>query len=297
MFKFVHAKTAADIIDPSTTLGIEITVPEIAGLCGLGNIDGQHGHSSTLRAEHFSVIEYAGGSARYVPFGPAEMAGRAAIEVAMSVPRFLPDRYACPHCGSDRYGSGCTENASAACVGGHVPPFTMATSRPDLDSIGAMAEFVLRELDLDRAVDTALVSAIAAADSFRPAAEWAPSPLPTEEKPWPRGAASVDSTPGVAHLGLICSPRRGDFTETKESLEFFLAAIDEYEQKISTWRVDIATWIERFPVWVDRASIFLTFFLLWFGLSQFGLILHGLSLRRGDDPLEGLREAFRKPSE
>ncbi|HRQ22415.1 MAG TPA: hypothetical protein PLF42_03210 [Anaerolineales bacterium] len=86
----------------------------------------------------------------------------------------------------------------------------------------------------------------------------------------------------------------GDFTETKASLEFFLAAIDEYEQKISTWRGDIATWIERFPIWADRASIILTVFLLWFGLSQFGLILHGLSLRRGDDPLDALREALAK---
>lgn len=87
----------------------------------------------------------------------------------------------------------------------------------------------------------------------------------------------------------------GDFTETKESLEFFLAAIDEYEQKISTWRADLAAWIELFPIWVDRASILLTVFLLWFGFSQFGLILHGLGLRRGDDPLEALREALKKP--
>ncbi len=86
----------------------------------------------------------------------------------------------------------------------------------------------------------------------------------------------------------------GDFTETKESLEFFLAAIDEYELKISTWRGQIAEWIELFPGWVDRASIILTVFLLWFGFSQFGLLLHGLSLRRGDDPLEVLREYLRK---
>lgn len=89
----------------------------------------------------------------------------------------------------------------------------------------------------------------------------------------------------------------GDFAETKESLEFFLAAIDEYQQKISTWRADIAAWIERFPVWVDRASIILTVFLLWFGFSQFGLILHGLSLRRGDDPLEVLKTLRTEPFE
>lgn len=89
----------------------------------------------------------------------------------------------------------------------------------------------------------------------------------------------------------------GDFTETKASLEFFLAAIDEYQLKIFAWRGEIAVWIQLFPAWVDRASIFLTFFLLWFGFSQFGLILHGLSLRRGDDPLDVWRDVFRKPSD
>jgi len=47
--------------------------------------------------------------------------------------------------------------------------------------------------------------------------------------------------------------------------------------------------IEALPTWIDRASISLTIFLLWFSLSQFGLLLHGLSLRRGNDPLEVLR--------
>ena len=42
-------------------------------------------------------------------------------------------------------------------------------------------------------------------------------------------------------------------------------------------------------MWIDRASLSLTFFLLWFGLSQFGLLLHGLNLRRGQNPLAVLR--------
>jgi len=45
---------------------------------------------------------------------------------------------------------------------------------------------------------------------------------------------------------------------------------------------------EDLPTWIDRTSISLTLFLLWFGLSQFGLLLHGLSIRRGNNPLEGL---------
>jgi hypothetical protein len=38
----------------------------------------------------------------------------------------------------------------------------------------------------------------------------------------------------------------------------------------------------------------LTVFLLWFGFSQLGLILHGLNLWRGNDPLSPVREMFKK---
>lgn len=88
-----------------------------------------------------------------------------------------------------------------------------------------------------------------------------------------------------------------DFTETRESLEFFLAEIEIYQDKVDGWRAQVALLIESLPGWVDNASIWLTIFLLWFGFSQFGLILHGLSLRRGDDPLDVWREFFRKSSD
>jgi hypothetical protein len=55
----------------------------------------------------------------------------------------------------------------------------------------------------------------------------------------------------------------------------------------------VADLIEKTPKWIDQASIILTIFLLWFGLSQFGLILHGLNIRRGHNPFNVLR---RKPA-
>jgi hypothetical protein len=85
----------------------------------------------------------------------------------------------------------------------------------------------------------------------------------------------------------------GDFSETRESLEFFLTEIEIYQEKVDGWRAQVGTLIESVPGWVDSASIGLTIFLLWFGFSQFGLLLHGLSLRRGDDPLEVLLEYLR----
>ncbi len=81
----------------------------------------------------------------------------------------------------------------------------------------------------------------------------------------------------------------GDLTETRDSLQNFLTSIKDYEAKVAGWRKQVATLIEGAPRWIDQASIALTIFLLWFGLSQFGLILHGLNIRRGGDPLLVLR--------
>ena len=81
----------------------------------------------------------------------------------------------------------------------------------------------------------------------------------------------------------------GYLTETRDSLEGFLAAIKDYEVKVTHWRELVASLTEGAPRWIDQASIALTVFLLWFGLSQFGLILHGLSMKRGGDPLLVLR--------
>jgi len=81
----------------------------------------------------------------------------------------------------------------------------------------------------------------------------------------------------------------GDLTETKESLQNFLSSIQEYEKKVTGWRERVTDLKEGTPRWIDQASIVLTIFLLWFALSQFGLILHGLSLQYGDNPLWLLR--------
>lgn len=81
----------------------------------------------------------------------------------------------------------------------------------------------------------------------------------------------------------------GDLTETRNSLENFLAAIKDYELKVKDWRAQVADLLESLPIWIDRASLSLTFFLLWFALSQFGLFLHGRLLLRGQNPLDVLR--------
>jgi chromosome segregation ATPase len=82
----------------------------------------------------------------------------------------------------------------------------------------------------------------------------------------------------------------GDLSGTRESLQNFLASIQEYEQKVAGWRQQAADLKTNAPKWIDQASIALTIFLLWFGISQFGLVLHGMSMRRGGDPLLALRK-------
>lgn len=81
----------------------------------------------------------------------------------------------------------------------------------------------------------------------------------------------------------------GDLTETRDSLQTFLTAVEEYQTKVGDWRTQIADLIERIPKWLDRTSISLTVFLLWFGLSQFGLLLHGRMILRGQNPLDLLK--------
>jgi F0F1-type ATP synthase membrane subunit b/b' len=81
----------------------------------------------------------------------------------------------------------------------------------------------------------------------------------------------------------------GDLTETRTSLQTFLAAIQDYEKKIASWREQDKTVLEGAPRWIRETSIGLTIFLIWFALSQFGLLLHGLSLQAGGDPLAVLR--------
>ena len=82
----------------------------------------------------------------------------------------------------------------------------------------------------------------------------------------------------------------GDLTETRTSLQNFVSYIQDYEKKVTGWRAQDKDLLERAPGWINQASIILTVFLLWFGLSEFGLLLHGLNIQRGVDPLEVLRK-------
>ena len=88
----------------------------------------------------------------------------------------------------------------------------------------------------------------------------------------------------------------GDLTQTRDSLQSFLSAIQDYEKKVARWRAQGTEVLENAPRWIDQASIILTVFLVWFGLSQFSLLMHGIAMQRGVDPLQKIwRERHHNP--
>lgn len=90
----------------------------------------------------------------------------------------------------------------------------------------------------------------------------------------------------VADTGYLLG---GDLTQTRDSLQNFLSAIQDYEKKVTRWREQAADILEKAPQWIDQASIILTVFLIWFCLSQFSLLIYGIALQRGMDPLMAIR--------
>ncbi len=85
----------------------------------------------------------------------------------------------------------------------------------------------------------------------------------------------------------------GNLTDTRVRIQNLLNVVTEYDQKVTGWHAQVRSVIASTPRWINEAAVGLTFFLLWFGISQFGLILHGLALRQGLDPFAVLRRSNR----
>ncbi len=86
----------------------------------------------------------------------------------------------------------------------------------------------------------------------------------------------------------------GNLTETKQRVQNLLNTIDEYDVKVKGWHAEVRSLIANLPRWINEAAVWLTLFLVWFGISQFGLLLHGLALRQGTDILVPLRRQERE---
>lgn len=82
----------------------------------------------------------------------------------------------------------------------------------------------------------------------------------------------------------------GDFETTKQNLQDLLKVLEGYDEKLTGWLAQIQMLKESTPGWIDNASISLTVVLFWFAFSQLGLLLHGLSIWHGDNPLAVLKK-------
>ncbi|NWF65575.1 MAG: hypothetical protein HXY38_14860 [Chloroflexi bacterium] len=88
----------------------------------------------------------------------------------------------------------------------------------------------------------------------------------------------------------------GDFETTKKNLQNLLEALEGYDKKLTDWLIQVRMLKESAPGWIDNASLSISAGLFWFAFSQFGLILHGLSLWHGDTPLAVLKKLRKTPT-
>jgi hypothetical protein len=87
----------------------------------------------------------------------------------------------------------------------------------------------------------------------------------------------------------------GNLSDTKTKLQNLLDTVTEYDKKVVVWHAQVQDLIASVPGWFTEAAVLLTLFLIWFAFSQFGLVLHGLALRQGEDPLRPLRQLRTPP--
>lgn len=81
----------------------------------------------------------------------------------------------------------------------------------------------------------------------------------------------------------------GDFQTSKQNLQDLLQVLKGYDTKLTGWLEQVRTLKESAPKWIDNASRSLTVALFWSAFSQFGLLLHGLSIWYGENPWEVLK--------
>ncbi len=83
----------------------------------------------------------------------------------------------------------------------------------------------------------------------------------------------------------------GNLSDTKQRLQNLLDVVTEYDQKVGGWHAQVRSLIASTPRWINEAAVGLTLFLIWFGISQFMLIAHGLAMRQGTDPFAVFRRS------
>lgn len=198
-------------------MGIEVTIHELAGMCLLGNVDPQHGtHSET----------YNNGG--YMESTPSTVKkDETAIEFVARQP--IPKK-------------GCW-------VGNMIPTdgATLATIRPDVDSVGAMAIFSLLSEGVDLAPATTRINLIATSDKFARGGWQGVKALPTRNNPWDEGLATAESSRPLAAIAAAVADFKVPLADRVSTMKQWLLTGEEPEQyrvQVEKERLDMIAALE-----------------------------------------------------
>jgi hypothetical protein len=201
-----------------SVMGIEVTIPALAEKCLLGNVDPQHGNHRETYDNGSGYMEAT--SSCFVP-------GESAIEFVFRQIELQNE-----------------SSKKGMWMGVMIPPegSTLATIRPDLDSVGAMALLnILKNAEADAISGSyehllgcnpkgwkpsgefmKRVQMIATADKFARGEYAGPRSLPTEENPWCEGTSTAESSRPLAAIAAAIADFKVPFTQRVEWMENWL---------------------------------------------------------------------------
>ena len=198
----------------AAVMGIEVTIPALAERCTLGNIDPQHGGHRQTYNNSTGYMEACASDVR-----PDETAIEFAARQSINGP-------------------------GLGWVATMLPPegSTLATVRPDLDSVGVMAVLSLlaRGESLEPAKER--IAAITASDKFAKGGWPGPRPLPSTENPWPEEAASVECSRELAAISAAVADFKVPLAVRVAMMQTWIMTGEEpvgYRDKVETERAEM----------------------------------------------------------
>ena len=186
--------------------GIEVTIPELAAQCDW-NIDPQHSDNNS----DLAAIEVA-----------CTTTAATCKNCGNAIHPNINDggRYKCTYCS---YESIYTES--------------LATIRPDLDSVGAMAVLTMRLNQIEFSEQTReRIKLVADSDKFVKG-EWQAQPLPTTENPWNDKNASAESSHKLATIAAYVADHTKTLDDRVKTMIMWL--VDGFEPATHRERVEI----------------------------------------------------------
>lgn len=126
---------------------------------------------------------------------------------------------------------------------------TLATVRPDLDAVGAMAIFSMRARNIDFTPDAMTrITMVATADKFARGGYPGPKPLPTKDNPWPEESATAESSRPLAAISAAVMDFRVLMADRVSTIEKWILTGEEpqkYRDQVEKERLDMINALEK----------------------------------------------------